>query len=308
VNDRWPLRLTLALLLFILIIVGFQSSRPSSVSADASSTIPSGATTTLASTTTTVAINRTVFAPPGRGCHVNLDIVTSTATSPSHPTLPLGHCTVLEVGDSIGNDLGWALTRELAGTPGLRLVQDDKSSTGLANAWFYNWPVHLKTFLAQSRPELTVVSFGANDEQGMEVNGHAVAFGTAAWKADYLKLVGQIDHMITATGSYVLWVGLPIVAPNGYRQGINYLNSLYRQVAVRTPGVSFLATWDLLANTHGQFENAARVNGVMSVLRASDGIHFSYVGENVYATFVARSIGAIYHVVLTPKSPMVITH
>jgi hypothetical protein len=234
---------------------------------------------------------------------VNLDL-----TASPHPTLPLGHCTVLEVGDSIGNDLGWAMARELGGTPGLHLVQDDKSSTGLSNAWFYNWPAHLKTFLAQTLPELTVVSFGANDEQGMEVNGHAVAFASAAWKTHYLRLISQVDHMITATGSYVLWVGLPIVAPNGYRQGINYLNSLYRQVASKTPGVTFLPTWDLLANARGQYENAMKVNGVMSVLRESDGIHFSYVGENVYATFVAHSIASVYHVVLVPKSPMVITH
>ena len=95
------------------------------------------------------------------------------------------------------------------------------------------WPISTKW--------RTVVSFGANDEQGMEVNGHAIAFATPAWRTDYLRLVTQVDGMITKTGSYVLWVGLPIVEPNGYRQGINYLNSLYRQVAARTPGVRLSA-------------------------------------------------------------------
>ena len=303
--ERWPLRLSLALVLSVLVIVGIQSSS-NVVSAGTSTTLNPTSTTVAPTTTTTVVINRASFAPPGHGCHVNLEL-----TSPSPATvrpMPLGRCTVLEVGDSIGNDLGWAMARELAGTPGLNLVQDDKSSTGLSNAWFYNWPVHLKTFLAETKPELTVVSFGANDEQGMEVNGHAIAFATPAWRTDYLRLVTQVDGMITKTGSYVLWVGLPIVEPNGYRQGINYLNSLYRQVAARTPGVTFLPTWSLMANAQGQYENAARVNGVMSVLRSSDGIHFSYVGENVYATFVVRSISSIYHVKLVAKSPMVITH
>ena len=44
-----------------------------------------------------------------------------------------------------------------------------------------------------------------------------------------------------------------------------------------------------------------------SVLRASDGIHLSYVGEEVLATYVAREIASIYHVVITPVAPVVLT-
>ena len=51
---------------------------------------------------------------------------------------------------------------------------------------------------------------------------------------------------------------------------------------------------------------SAVVNGVQSALRAPDGIHFSVVGENVLATFVAHEISAIYHVPITLHEPMLI--
>jgi hypothetical protein len=44
------------------------------------------------------------------------------------------------------------------------------------------------------------------------------------------------------------------------------------------------------------------------VLRSSDGIHLSYVGENLFATYVANEIATIYHVRLAPRQPATITN
>ena len=224
------------------------------------------------------------------------------------PVRVIGHCTVLEIGDSLGNDLGWGLSRELAPKPGLKLVQKDKSASGLVAAWFYNWPEHLKTLLAQYHPDLVVVCVGGDDEQGLEVNGHAYAFNSPPWITRYTALIRQIDAMITRAGSYVLWVGLPVMAPASYRQGVVTLNSLYRSVGVSVAGVTYLPSWDLFANAQGQYQSAADVNHVRTVIRSSDGIHLSYVGENLFATYVANEIAAIYHVRLAPRQPALITN
>ena len=55
------------------------------------------------------------------------------------PVVPVGSCTVLEIGDSLGNDLGWGLARELPTGSSVNLVQLDKSATGLANTGYYDW-------------------------------------------------------------------------------------------------------------------------------------------------------------------------
>jgi hypothetical protein len=341
---RWPLRLVLGTCLFALLVFGFEVDHAHHVASAAPTTLArtKGPSTTVHSTTPTSVpahvsratrpqppiSSRASFKPPGRGCRFSTTTATSvpptTTTVPSttdassttlatsksaHATrqLPIGRCVVLEVGDSLGNDLGWGLAREASTTRGLVLVQKDLSSSGLVTAWFYNWPRHFKTYLAQYRPQLVIMTFGANDEQGIVVKGHAAPFGSAEWHRAYTARILQMARMASKAGSYVLWVGLPIMEPTQYRQGASILNSLYATVATRVPGVTFLPTWNLLATWGGQFRNAAWVNGAPSVLRQPDGIHFTVVGENVLATYVAQQIAAIYHVSFAPAAPMAVT-
>jgi hypothetical protein len=265
-------------------------------------------------------VNMEAFKPPGAGCRfstgapvpggtssttsTSMTIASTSTTDP--PVTAIGHCTVLEIGDSLGNDLGWGMARQLGHDHALRLVQADKSSSGLLTPWFYDWAQKEKVLLAQYKPQLVIITFGANDEQNLKVNGHVLAFGSAPWVTAYTAIVTKMATAATNTGAYVLWVGMPIMQPNGYRQGMVLINSVFANVATAVPGMAFLPTWDLFANAHGAFEDAARVNNVPSLLREPDGIHFSYVGENVISTYVTRNIGIIYHVLITPESAMYI--
>jgi hypothetical protein len=258
------------------------------------------------------------FKPPGAGCRFSTgapipsanDTTTTDATSTTttRPALSaIGRCTVLEIGDSLGNDLGWGLARQLGHEPALRLVQADKSSSGLLTPWFYDWPQKEKVLLAQYRPQLVIITFGGNDEQNLKApNGNVLAFGSAPWMTAYDAIVTKIASAATKSGAYVLWVGMPIMQPNGYRQGMALINSVFAKVATSVPGMTFLPTWDLFANAQGQFTDTALVNKVPSLLRESDGIHFSLVGENVLATYVTRAIGDVFHVQLAPEAPMYI--
>jgi hypothetical protein len=263
-----------------------------------------------------------VFKPPGAGCRFSTGAsipstpsdtsttsgpTTSTSSSTTVPTISaIGHCTVLEIGDSLGNDLGWGLARQLGHDHEVHLVQADKSASGLLTPWFYNWPQKETVLLAQNKPQLVIITFGANDEQNLKVDGHVLAFGSAPWVTAYTDIVTKMATAATKTGAYVLWVGMPIMQPNGYRQGMALLNSVFAKVATTVPGMTFLPTWELFANAKGQFEDAARVNNIPSLLREADGIHFSYVGENVIATYVTRTIGEVYHVQVTPEAAMYI--
>jgi hypothetical protein len=213
---------------------------------------------------------------------------------------------VLEIGDSLGNDLGWGIAREIGNDQVLKLVQADKSSSGLTTPWFYNWPAKEKVLLAQYHPQLVIATFGGNDEQNLRVDGHVVAFGSAPWIAAYTKIVTGIATAATNSGAYVLWVGMPIMAPNTYRANMVIINSVFLKVEQSVPGMAFLPTWDLFANAKGEFANAAPVNRVPSVLRSTDGIHFSLIGENVFATYVTHELALVYHVLVAPATPMFI--
>ena len=345
-GPSWPLRVALGLCVSALIVVGFQlkddhrsPAAATTTSPRTTTTTPSGPTTSTATTTSTTPttqppppatnlpppyVNMAAFKPPGAGCRFStgapspatLDSTstgapstTTSSTSTSTTTQPvtvIGHCTVLEIGDSLGNDLGWGLARQLGHDHALQLVQADKSSSGLVTPWFYDWAQKEKVLLAQYRPQLVIITFGANDEQNLRVNGHVVAFGSAPWIAAYTTIVTKMATAATTSGAYVLWVGMPIMQPNGYRQGMEVINAVFAKVATTVPGMTFLPTWALFANAKGQFEESARVNDIPSLLREPDGIHFSYVGENVFSTYVTRAIGDVYHVQVTPESAMYI--
>ena len=240
----------------------------------------------------------------GHGCGFALAPAASSSTVGARP---VRHCTVLEIGDSLGNDLGWGISRHVSATSGLNLVQMDKSSTGLANAWFYSWPVHLAALLKQYHPQLVLVMLGGNDEQGMDIKGSAVQFGTPAWRSAELANVRKVVTEATSAGAYVLWVGMPIMQPASYSQGMSILNAIFEQGVTSEANATFVPTWSLFSNPSGQFETQAAVNGVQTTLREPDGIHFSFSGEDVVATYILREMARIYHVALAPTSPAVIT-
>jgi hypothetical protein len=248
------------------------------------------------------------FRLPSRGCGFTpisalAHTGTSTTTTVHHAPFALGHCRLLEIGDSLGDDLEYGIRHELQSTRGLKLIQRNKTSTGLSASWFYNWPAHLKSDLHDYHPNLVVILFGANDEQALDVDGASQPFGSPKWRSAYIARVRRIDHMVTKAGAYAFWVGLPIAAPKSYNQGLRALNAIYRQVAKATPGVTFQPMWHLLATKGGNYRGGAVVNNVQSALRLSDGIHFTSTGELVIGTFIARQLATVYNVTFHPEEP-----
>lgn len=240
--------------------------------------------------------------PPGwsgSGCALSLT---------SRPAVaPVGHCTVLEIGDSLGNDLGWGLQRHLSPASGLHLIEADVSSTGLVDRSFYDWPAHLATDLHRYHPQLVLASLGGNDEQGMVIDGSVQAFGTSAWQRAYLAKVTALVREATDAGAYVLWVGLPVMQQPGFSAGIATLDTLYARAAATDRYATYLSTWELFSRPGVGFAAAAEVNGASAQVREPDGVHYGYAGEDVVATYVIRHLAASFHVRLAPQSPAVIT-
>lgn len=278
------------------------------------STTSTTTTTTAGHHTTTTTTPHAVLPPgveatspgPRHPSHCPLTLSPLTPTSASLAVSPR-RCSVLEIGDSLGNDLGWGLARQLGGYPWLRMDQEDKSSSGLANSWFFNWPSHLRTDLATYHPNLVLVMLGGNDEQGYYVKGRLENFGTPAWRATYQGYIRQIVDMCRAAGAQVLWVGLPVMQPTFYSQGVAVLDSLYGATLRHVPGAAYVPTWHLFADANGAFRPSGPVNGVVQGLRAPDGIHFSSAGEDVLATYVTTLMGQLFHLPLRAAQPAILT-
>jgi hypothetical protein len=229
----------------------------------------------------------------------------ATKVAPGVTTLPsVRHCTFLEIGDSLGTDLGEGLRLQLEKNPGITLVVKTTVATGLTNWWFYNWSGHLKKFLTQYRPQLLIVFLGANDEQAMVVNGHAAPFDTHAWRSKYESNVTTMMKEAAAVHCVVMWVGMPIMNPFGYRQKMQVINSIFSAAALKMPDATFLSTWEFMANAKGNFRFNARVNGKLQSIRTPDGIHLTYMGQNLLATYVVTQLRLTSGLALKPAYPV----
>ena len=296
--NRTSIRVVLGLTLSLLLISAAHFSLSTAV---ASATATSSTTSSSSTSTTTVVSNaEAAFQSPQRGCGMHLSGPTTYPRS-------IGHCTIMWIGDSLGEDMSWGMVKEIAKYPEVNLVLNGKSSTGLANTPYYSWPLHLRSMLATSHPHLLIVGIGGNDGQSLQADGHVYRFGTPEWKVAYAHQVSIVVHEALAAHAMVLWVGLPIMQPWGYWQKIQTLNGIYRQVVTSIPGARYLDTWNVLSHPTGVFASSAPVNGVISQLRSADGIHMWPKGEAVIATYIVRYIDATYNMPFVPQENAVIT-
>ena len=231
-----------------------------------------------------------------RGCNLALE---AEAVAPK-----IGKCKILVVGDSLGNNLGWGMYDQLSRTEGITMYVRSKASTGLTKPSFYDWPAELKPMLGKYKPHLVVMMLGANDWQDMRSAGDR---GNSTWRKTYKERIKRVTDMVTASGSYIMWVGLPVMRLQRYGEGMATLNSLYEATVPQTAGATFLPTWDFFADGAGRYRDYASVNGKRTKIRGSDGIHFSSIGQAVLGTFVIKQIRSTYNVEFVARNTKRIT-
>ncbi|MHB8295567.1 MAG: SGNH/GDSL hydrolase family protein [Acidimicrobiales bacterium] len=240
----------------------------------------------------------TTAAAPATAAAPSTTASPSTSAAPAAPAAappPAVAPTVLVVGDSLGEDLGFGLHHALAGVPGARLVQAAVGSSGLVEPQFYNWPQHLQAMLSQYHPRVVVVFLGANDVQNF-YHGHTLeTFGTPGWKAAYAKRVATMMQEATAAGARVCWVGMPIMRNHAFSGDMKLLNHIYAAEAAAHPGVTYLSSWRLFTTPSGRYTaTALEANGQQIVLRQPDGIHIAPGGWDLLGHAVAAKIASLY--------------
>ena len=302
-SEHHKLRIILGTLLVFLLGAGYVLSTANAATTEAimnapkpdrSNAKPAAEPETTVENSTLIAINK---AQKANGCNFN---VLAETNAPS-----AGKCTVMVVGDSLGNNLAYGMQRQLEATKGLNIVIRSKASTGLSNSWFYNWPKKIKPFINESNPDLVIVMLGTNDHQNMKIDGNVVEFGSKKWNAKYESEATKLITQSIDSGAYVLWVGLPIMQSSYFASYMDVLNDRSTKAVSENIGANFVPTWDLMADSRGKYREWAKVNGKNQKIRGSDGIHFTWVGQNVLATHVIEEIQEIFKVNLKSKGKMV---
>jgi uncharacterized protein len=258
-----------------------------------------GSQTTIPPSTTLPPTTTTPVTTPGG--HTSTTIPPTTTTLPveaplveptrSHPL------TILQIGDSIGEDLGYGLASTIGNDSRVRLVQGSVGDTGLTNIAYFNWPGTLYHQLHQFHPKVVVVMLGANDWQGMLISGAPYQAGTPKWIEQYTARVSEMMNEATSFGAKVLWIGLPIMQSSSFSHDMEVLNSIFKKEAQLHPGVTFAPTWKLFSTHSGHFSEYLQVDGSLVEVRDADGIHIAPPGgTNLLGSYVVEKMDSVWHV------------
>jgi hypothetical protein len=228
----------------------------------------------------------------------SISTTTTSTTMPLRQPTKARPMTILDVGDSLGEDLGLGLGYTMGTNPLVRIVQAAHGDSGLARPDYYNWPAVLEADLIEYHPQMVTILIGGNDSQNFLVNGEPVVLGTAQWHTIYSERVALMMRETVKAGAKMLWVGLPIMQDPAFAASMQMLNAIYKTQAALHPGVTFLPTWKLFSNAQGLYSAYLTNSSGQTVLaRDSDGIHIAPPGGcDIIAIAAAKEIEAVWHV------------
>lgn len=222
----------------------------------------------------------------------------STSSSSTTTTIPVAlrplpqptaarPMTILEVGDSLGEDLGIGMGTVFANNPLVKVIQASHGDSGLARPDFYNWPSVLGTELQRYHPAAVVVLIGGNDGQSFNYGNGVVSWGSAQWHTVYSQRVATFMEAALKAHVKVLWVGLPIMQDPSFWREMATQNAIYKAEAASHPGVTYFDSAHVFENSAGQYADTLPVNGQAELVRDSDGVHITI---NYGADLIAESI------------------
>ncbi len=198
--------------------------------------------------------------------------------------------TVGVFGDSFGEGIWAALYWTLPKSEHYQVIKFAERSTGFTRYQSLNLEDKATTDIAAQPVDIAVISFGANDTQGIYDDGHVYPLLSPGWKQAYGRRVARYIALLRVQGAMVYWIGLPKMRNPQFDSQIAAMNDFYsgEMAALDVP---FLPTEALSVDDQGQF--SIRLVDPKTkkdeIMRADDGIHMSIPGyERITAPLVQR--------------------
>jgi S-formylglutathione hydrolase FrmB/lysophospholipase L1-like esterase len=188
---------------------------------------------------------------------------------------------ILLTGDSMMIEgIGPPLERYFKSIEDLEVSREGRYSTGLCRLDFFDWFAFFKDVLETKRPDLVLITLGANDTQDIVVEGrkrHLVA--TPGWNEIYGQRVGQLLDLAAESGAKVLWLGLPIMGKEPYNTRVKNINEVTSTVCSQKDNCLFWDSSRSLTGKDGKYSSFLTVKDGRHVkVRAKDSIHLTDEG------------------------------
>lgn len=199
---------------------------------------------------------------------------------------------VLFAGDSMMQGVAPLLKRQLQSDYKISSIDLSKQSTGLAYPRFFNWPQTIANRLASDDSiKLLVVFLGPNDPWDMppDGGGRYLKFASEAWESLYRARIASIMENARQNNVTVIWIGPPNMRKQKLSEGVLYLDKLYREEAEKQ-GEIYLSVNEMFKYEKDIYSDYMGDGSSQVKLRAGDGIHFSWKGQQIIAQHVFSRI------------------
>lgn len=176
------------------------------------------------------------------------------------------NCLVVMLGDSMMGEVARSYKRLIKKEhPTWKVIDLHKSSTGLCNNAYYDWPVISKQIIESKKPDYVYILIGMNDAQNMVVD-KGYLFGKDTWRAEYKKRVDVMTSLMNQSFiSDWKWVQLPVVSSDGFNSKLEVIRAIQKE---NIPVEHYVEIESLLGSNGDNKK-------VDSKTRASDGIHLN---------------------------------
>jgi len=202
-------------------------------------------------------------------------------------------------GDSYGDGLWAALYHQLPSREHYEVLKFSQQSTGFTRYASLNLEDHVAEQLSGQTIDIAVISFGANDTQGVMHNGKYAALLSPAWKEEIGARIDRYIGLLRQHGAIVYWVGLPIMRKASLDADISGMNAFFAE-RMQKLDVPFVDTRPMSVDANGAYAAYLpdTTTHVPKLMRANDGIHMS-MGGYQRLTFglskrIRRYIGAAH--------------
>lgn len=183
-------------------------------------------------------------------------------------------------GDSFGKGVWSGVLQQLPVKQGYDVVDYGQEAIGFTRYKSLNLEKHLADQLGNSDVDVAVISFGANDAQGIITpEGHYAAFMGPLWQQELGGRVARYVDILRRHKALVYWVGLPRMRDPSLDAQVTQINDFYHAQMDRL-GVPFLDSRPVASDAHGEFAPYLidPRDGQRTLIRAADGIHMSMTG------------------------------
>lgn len=188
------------------------------------------------------------------------------------------------IGDSFGEGIAQAAMLHFQKNPDFAVYQFTREATGFTRYKTLDLFQDARSRLAAQPVDIALIDFGANDTQGVFVDGHAAPYMSERWQQIIGDRASAMVTYLQGQGIAVGWIGLPRMRKPEFDGDIQAMNAFYAGLMCKLH-VPFVNPVAVSEDASHQFSKELKdpATGEIYTARADDGIHMSVHGYRVIA-------------------------